>query len=202
MSLCTHHADEPPTSPILTLLRPQEVYCFFTTTFRGCRCQTPTTVLPTRYRSPSPSRIRRYGGCRPITAATVGPALRHTSGFAIRYPGVRPIETCLFLHSKRSVTAPNRYQTKFSRKFQAVSSSQKTKKRTARRADHRPKRRAGATVIVRDENAALRTATRTTAITIRTRRSSEEKSADAERARQGALVEAGVVAETSSAAGT
>ena len=156
----------------------------------------------TRYRSPSPSRTHRYASRCPITAATAEPALRHTPGFAIRYPGVRPIETCLFLHSKRSVTAPNRYQTNSSRKSQAVSSSQKTRRRAARRADHRPQRRAGAAVTVRDENAALKTTTQTTAATIRTRRSNEENSADAERVRQGALAGARAAAETSSAAGT
>jgi hypothetical protein len=86
------------------------------------------------------------------------------------------------------VTAPNRYPTSFSRKSQAVSSSQKRRKRKVKTVDHHPKRRVGTAVTDRNESAALKTTIQIIATaTATTEKSRGGKSADAERAQEEAL---------------
>ena len=100
-------------------------------------------------------------------------------------------ETCLFLHSRRSVTAPKRYQTNFSRRYQAAFSNRKKRRRRARRLDHRQRTRAGAAVSGRDVSVALRTTIQTTAArTLTSTKKHRRESPGGEGPHAGALAEA------------
>lgn len=181
--------DLSPTSrpqPPPLLLFPPQIYIVHT---RPCRRLTITTVLPTRYRSPSLA-LPHTPSVAQSKLAIAQPTLRHTPGYAIRHPGERPIERCRFLHSRRSGMVQNRYQTNSSKRFQAGFSSLKKRKRTARRANRHPNRRADVTVSDRDESAALTTTIQIIAVATPTTKKNREESADAGRAREEALAEA------------
>lgn len=163
----------------------RSIYCSYTalqtTNYHyGLTHTLPLTKLP----------VSAYSGYCPITSVTAQPALRHIPGYAIWHSGVRPIERCLFLHSRRLVTAQNRYQTNSSKRSQVGFSSLKKRKRRARKADHLPKRRVDATASDRDASKALKTSSRTTAVATLIAKKNEKKSADAERTRPEALAEA------------
>jgi hypothetical protein len=125
------------------------------------------------------------------------PSARLTSlGHRAPTLAARRKERCLFLHSRRSVTAPKRYLTSSLRRYRAAFSNRKKRRRRARRIDHRQRTRGAAAVTGRDVSAVLRTTIQTTAVTTLTSTKKRRRESEGgERLHAGALAEAQVAEE-------